>query len=355
MELILHTVLGLEQVLWKEVRSLDPAARKLGTRQVERRNGLLLVDAQDPETVLRTRIAEDVFALAAHAGDIELGRRGLEQLSQLAAAAPAWDEALRLHAHVTGGRGRRRISTFRVIARMEGDRAYKRRESGEAIASGLRRRLGRNWKLVPDDAQVEVWSTLLGQELLLGVRLTSSAQRHRGKAANIPASLRPSVAAAMVFLSSPYEEDVLLDPFCGAGTILIQRGAVGRHKLLVGSDKSGEALAAAEQNIAGRHQPLELHRWDAAQIPLDDGSVTAIVTNPPFGERIGSHGENQQLYPAFMAEAHRLLRSGGSLVVLTTEDRLMKRLLSADRWLTLGRYRTLVLGRLATIYAARKL
>ena len=313
MRYMIHTSPGLGPVLWREIRALDPDARHEGTRLVEDRNAVLLVGSREPEALLQSRIAEDVFALVAHGRDIQLGRRGLEQLSSLARAAPGWDEALRLHAGVTGGRGGRSTSTFRVISRAQGQRGYTRSEAGNAVAAGLLSRLGRRWQLVPDNAQVEVWLTLMGTEALLGVRLTGSVQRHRGKEAHLPASLRPVIAAALVFLSEPREDEVLLDPFCGAGTILVERAVAERHKLLIGSDRSEEALEAARANIGSRFKPLELHRWSATQIPLEEGSLGAIVTNPPFGRKVGSHTENEQLYPRFLSEARRLLRRGGRL------------------------------------------
>ncbi len=354
MRLMLHTAPGLDRILWREVRSLDPYAANQGSRLVAGRNSLLLVESEEPELLLRSRVAEDAYALIAHTQELELGRKGLEQLANLARTSSEWDAALHLHEEITGGRRGRRISTYRVIARAQGERAYKRSEAGEAVAAGLRARLGTRWKQVSDDAQVEVWLTLLDAEALIGVRLTTRQQRHRDKSAHIPASLRPSVAAALIQLTDPTDEDVFLDPFCGAGTILIERALFGKHRLLIGSDTSEAALEAARENIGPRHQPLQLHNWDATRIPLEDGSVSAIATNPPFGEQIGSHEQNKKLYPAFLAEAHRLLKPGGRLVLLSPEDEVLKRELVHPRWIMTGRFIVRVLGQRAGIYSARR-
>ncbi len=352
--LMLHSAPGLDAVLWREVRSLDPRASNQGSRLVGGRNSLLLVDSDDPEALLRSRIAEDIYVLIAHSREIGLSRRGLDDLAMLGRKAPGWDEALRTHARITGGRGRRRTSTYRVISRAQGERAYKRSEAGEAVSAGLAARLGKNWKSVADDAQVEVWLTLIDAEAIIGVRLTTSTQRHREKSAHIPASLRPSVAAALVHLSVPRDDDVFLDPFCGAGTILLERARAGRHQLLIGSDSSEEALLAARENIGERHKPLELHNWNATDIPLEDASVAAIVSNLPFGEQVGTHEENERLYPRFLAEAHRLLPPSGRLVVLSSEYKLLRQGLSQPMWTITGRHQLRVLGKLAVIFAARR-
>ena len=352
MHLILHSSPGLDGVLWREVSGLDPRARNRGSRSVRDRNSLLLVDTDDLEAMLRSRVAEDVFALVAHARSLEHDRRGLARLSSLARSAPHWDEALRLHAEVSGGRGKRRVSTYRFVSRVQGGQAYRRREAEEALAAGLGERLGRRWKLVPENAQVEVWLTVLGAEALVGLRLTTVEQRQRGKSAHVPASLRPSVAAALALLTDPAPDDVFLDPFCGAGTILVERALSGRHRLIVGGDISEEALGAARENIGRRYKPLELHRWDATHVPLESGSVSAIATNPPFGRQLGSRGENLRLYPAFLAEAHRLLRPGGRLVVLTPEARIMHKELRPPRWKPADSIPVQVLGRKAAIHRA---
>lgn len=354
MRLILHTAPGLDRILWREVRSLDPYATNEGSRLVAGRNSMLLVETDEPELLLHSRIAEDVYALIAHTQELELGRRGLEQLATLARTSSDWDPALRLHGELTGGRRGRRISTYRVISRAQGERGYKRSEAGEAVAAGLRARLASRWKRVEDDAQVEVWLTLLDTEAFIGIRLTTRTQRHREKSAHIPASLRPAFAAALVQLTDPTEQDVFLDPFCGAGTILIERAISEKYRLLIGSDSSETALEAARENIGPRHQPLQLHNWDATAIPLEDGSVSAIATNPPFGETIGSHEQNLRLYPLFLKEAHRLLRSGGRLVLLSPEDQLLKRELAQPNWTITGRFSVRVLGQRASIYSARR-
>lgn len=354
MRLILHTAPGLDQILWREVRSLDPDAANEGSRLAGGRNSMLLVESDEPESLLRSRIAEDAYALLAQNGQIELGRKGLDQLAEIARTTPEWDDALRLHAEVTGGRGRRGVSTYRVIARAEGERGYKRREAGDAVAAGLRGRLGKNWKLVDDNAQVEVWLTLIGPEAIIGMRLTNRTQRHREKQAHIPASLRPSVAAALAFLSAPKPDDIFLDPFCGAGTILVERALKERYKLILGSDMSENALDAARENIGEKHKPLELHVWDATQLPLDDGSISAIASNPPFGEQLGSHEVNERLYPAFIREAHRVLGPGGRIVILSPEFHLLRRELAPPSWTVIGRHHVRVLGKQATIFSALK-
>jgi 23S rRNA G2445 N2-methylase RlmL len=58
-------------------------------------------------------------------------------------------------------------------------------------------------------------------------------------------------------------------------------------------------------------------------LPFSDDSFDALCADLPFGQLVGSHEENQWLYPAILAEASRVARSKARFVVVTHEVRLM--------------------------------
>jgi 23S rRNA G2445 N2-methylase RlmL len=153
--------------------------------------------------------------------------------------------------------------------------------------------------------------------------------RRSWKVGHIPASLPPSIAYGLLRTAGSRAGEVLLDPFCGAGTILVERGLLvppaGR---LVGSDVSITAREAAAANAAMVGVPIELHDWDATALPLAAASVDTIVTNPPYGQRYGEAAALPRLYGGFLAEAARVLRGHGRCVVLTSEAALMERALA---------------------------
>jgi tRNA (guanine6-N2)-methyltransferase len=160
-------------------------------------------------------------------------------------------------------------------------------------------------------------------------------QRH-GDLLHTPASTNPVAAAVMVRLAKIEPGQAVLDPCCGAGTLLVMAGEVTRPGLLLGVDVQRRWLSMAGENmrtrglLPGRGAALAtrpavgLVRADAARLPIDTGTLDRVVANLPFGKRVGSHRVNAELYPAMLREIARALRSGGRAVLLTDDKRLLR-------------------------------
>lgn len=347
---------GLEEIAWSEIQRRATGAEKIASKVIPEKNGLVLFHyAGPPADLLRLRTAEDVFFLVERL-KIVWGREGLEQIYRALLANRALDEGLILQKELHHREGKRRLR-LRVISRLAGQgHPYRRLDLAQTVERALAQRGGGRWQLVEEGADGEIWANLIGLDFICGLRLSEASMRHRDyKKAHIAASLRPSVAAAMVWLTEPQPMDVFLDPFCGAGTLLIERGSCARHKLLLGGDLDPAALAAAAENIGPRHKPCHLLRWDARHLPLAAHSVDVIATNPPFGQKIGSHEENVELYQRFFAEAERVLVPQGRMTLLSGEMALVEEILHASRaWRLAQSYTITILGQKARLYFLRR-
>ena len=377
-------------------------ARELGRRHLPDRAGISIFTALRPESLSSLRTCEDIFAMVGyHWGRIG-GPAALGQIAAIARDAPYVGQGLLAHSRLMSGARSGRRLRYRVIARMAGEQQFRRLDFARAISRGIADRNDHRWRPSPDQADVEFWATLMPaqrvtgsspaiaqraqvstawriprapagrlvrpevrakqsvndalgapSELILAIRLSDERMRHRDyKVIHRPGSLRPSVAAALALLSQPQPEDVVLDPFCGTATVLIERAHLGRYRLLIGCDRDGQALSAARENVGPRYKPLELHRWDAAALPLPDSSVSAIITNLPWGIRHGSHQDNRRLYPAVLLELQRVLKPGGKMVIISGEVRLMSELIGRGLLRPHKVLHVSVLGTGAAVYVA---
>jgi 23S rRNA G2445 N2-methylase RlmL len=110
----------------------------------------------------------------------------------------------------------------------------------------------------------------------------------------------------------------------------------------------------ARRNARAVNVAVSWHVWDARTLPLDDASVTRIITNLPFGKQIGTREQNEQLYTAVMRQCSRVLRPDGLLVALTSEDRLWDMIVREHGWKIVKKVVLVVLGQPASIFVTER-
>jgi 23S rRNA G2445 N2-methylase RlmL len=349
---LVHTQPGFELIAADEIAQRLEDAIIRDTRVVADKNGVVLFDSDsDVRDLMALRTIEDLFVVVVTLADMPSSREALRRLESAAVRATTFDAGVNLARQIQPGRGGRGKLRFRVIARQVGQAAFRRVDAQRAIERGIAARADRQWRLEEEGA-LEFWLTLFPHEALLALRLSDERMRQRDyKIENLPASLRPSAAAALVWLTRPQPNDVFLDPMCGAGTCLIERANAGRYSLLLGGDVREEAVAVTLRNIGPRYKPIEVRRWDARRLPLDASSVSACAVNLPFGRQIGSHEENRTLYPAFLDEMARVLKGGSRVVALTGDTRTFGAALQRTiRFAQRKVYAVRVLGQPAKVY-----
>ncbi|SHK33584.1 Putative RNA methylase family UPF0020 [Pseudonocardia thermophila] len=189
------------------------------------------------------------------------------------------------------------------------------------------------WANDPGDYDVNVERA--GRELVAQVGPLYRSRRFPAMA-RLAASANPVLAAFVVLLAEIPPGAVVLDPLCGAATLLVEAAALGGSLHLIGSDVDDRALAAAAANLPLVPNGL-LVRADATRLPFAHGAIDRVVTNMPFGKRVGSHSGNLALYPAFAAELARILAPDGRAVLMTEEKTLLTRSIAGARGLKIVR------------------
>jgi 23S rRNA G2445 N2-methylase RlmL len=343
---------GLEPVAADEIEQC------LGGEVKRTARGIVIfrVSDVDPQ-LLDLRTVEDVFLLAWGTDQLSYRAEDLDKIRRWTAREADWGRLLRLH-HAIRPKPKGK-PTFRIVTQMEGHHGYLRRDAAKAFATGLNGKFPESWKLAEENAAVEFWLSIDNATAVAGVRLSDRTMRHRTyKLEHRPASLRPTVAAAMIRLAQIKPRHIVLDPMCGAGTILAEHLiAIGKIRAerppAVGGDRDAGALRAAITNL-GRLGSVHLAQWDATRLPLPGASVDRIISNPPFGKQLGTVESVGPLYRAALHEYDRVLRPGGRAVLLAADAAALRTSARAVRWEELRELRVRVLGQPATVGVWKK-
>jgi 23S rRNA G2445 N2-methylase RlmL len=261
-----------------------------------------------------------------------LGMRSLVAIYLVRRFAVPRPRALLGHQHFTALLDQ--IATVRALAPKDAYRTLRLSAAGEdsSVMSRLKDELAQHTGLAIHSEEGDLLLRLrrsadgAGWEVLTRISPRPLATR-AWRVCNLPGSLNATLAYAMMRLSAPQPDDVVVNLACGSGTMLIERLALGPARSLLGCDVDPAALACAQANLqaAGVVGMARLERWDAADTPLEGSSATMICADLPFGQLVGSHRENEALYPRLLAEAARIAAPGARLVLLTHEVRLLER------------------------------
>jgi len=233
----------------------------------------------------------------------------------------------------------------------------------DAVCDQIRRLSGRRPSVDTRAPDIPIQGHLTERDFTLYLDTTGEPLFKRGqRLAAGEAPLRENLAAGILRLAAWKPGTPLLDPMCGSGTILREAAlmaldiapGLGRHfafekyktfdvrlwrKLtqqslarqkpraplpIYGSDRSGEVLKAALANFraAGLEKVVSLKKADVLEItaPAKEG---IIVTNPPYGVRLGEQQQLAEFYPK-LGDVLKKQFTGWSAYILSADMRLPK-------------------------------
>jgi tRNA G10 N-methylase Trm11 len=130
------------------------------------------------------------------------------------------------------------------------------------------------------------------------------------------------VAAALAFMAGVRSGMRVLDPCCGAGTILIESRTYGAE--VWGGDIDLRAIMAARDNAAEAGAAVRLQCWDALSLPLADKTVDRVISNLPWGRAVRTDRTLDALYAGIGQEIERVLASSGQATLLTNQPELVQ-------------------------------
>lgn len=131
-----------------------------------------------------------------------------------------------------------------------------------------------------------------------------------------PISLHPRIARALVNLSCLKEGEILVDPFCGTGGILIEAGLLNLK--IIGCDIDERMVKGTEKNLKFFNiSNYKLFQADVAELPKFIKTCDSIVTDPPYGRSASTRRESiLKLYERAFKCFEKILKKGRYLVIV---------------------------------------
>ncbi len=161
-------------------------------------------------------------------------------------------------------------------------------------------------------------------KIYISIRLTKESLQHRSyKTYSKKGSLKPTIAASMVFLATERKENLkIVDNFCGSGTILCE--AVIARNEVYGGDIDGESVVITKNNLKNLNYNTEdkIRMLDAVGTIWRDGFFDCAISNLPWDKQI-SVDSITSLYIGALKEYSRIQKSKGSLCLLVSKPELL--------------------------------
>lgn len=226
----------------------------------------------------------------------------------------------------------------------------------KAVVEAMHHRYKMNW--FPEDGpRFPIRVSLTRDMATLSLDTSGVGLHKRGyRLLTNEAPIRETLAAGMVMLSYWNKERILLDPFCGSGTILVEAAMIGLDRApgwkrefasqawpavgprvwktaldeceerfdrttklqVYGSDSDGDSLRHARQNVARAELNERGIFFETRKVEdfRSKSKYGVVITNPPYGERMSERAAVEKLYAAF-GEAFRPVMDTWSLYVIT--------------------------------------
>lgn len=337
--LIATTTFGLEAVTAKELK-------KLGYEDLKLENGKVTFHGDEMDVVICNiwlRTAERVFIQAA-----EFEAKSFEELFQ-GTVNVKWSDYIPVNGvmHVTGKSIKSQLHSVPDCQSIV----------KKAVVESMKKSYGVDW-FSEDGPVYKIEVGILKDLVTLTIDTSGEGLHKRGYRENSGAApIKETLAAAMVYLSDWDITQTLADPLCGSGTIAIEAALIGKNIApglnrnfvseswhiipkdlweqvregaqssinnadfrILASDIDGWVIKTAKQNAvkAGVQDYIAFQR-----ISVEDFSSSksngCIITNPPYGERLGEKEQVENLCK-ILGDKYRALNNWSLFLITAFTD-----------------------------------
>lgn len=217
---------------------------------------------------------------------------------------------------------------FRVIS--QADDAIWRKYRRIDLQDSVRKMFGNilpDWRGVEDESRVVFGVHQIGKEVLIGLEIPIGHVSRLGMVNEHPDALPYSITNAMVFLSKPHEDDVVLSLLSKDGRKIIERAQFARYKQLFVHTDGASGLELIAENIGPKYKPIELFTAEVSSLPVADNGVDKLLCSLPEPDLEQKQSESEHFVTSLVQECVRVLKPGGRFVLSTYQPKLLKRIM----------------------------
>ncbi len=215
--------------------------------------------------------------------------------------------------------------SFKVRVRRVGESSLElrtgmlEREIGSALLEALQK-----VKVQLEEPDKTFIGILSGGKFVFGMKMAEievkpfMERRPRKRPYFHPTTMPPKLARCIVNLARAKAGQLLLDPFCGAGGILIEAGLIGCR--VAGSDVETKMIEGSLRNLRGyKIKPIGIVRADARMVPFDH--VDCIVTDPPYGRSSTTLGvPTRRIISEFLTVVKHIIPQRGFFCIVSPKN-----------------------------------
>ncbi|KAK5872389.1 hypothetical protein PBY51_013099 [Eleginops maclovinus] len=224
-----------------------------------------------------------------------------------------------------------KVIKFRVTCSRAGDKhSFTSNDAARDFGGAVQEFF--QWKADMTKFDIEVLVNIHKEEMVIGIALTEESLHRRNISHFGPTTLRSTLCYGMLRLCSPQASDIILDPMCGTGAIPLEGAIEFNSSFYIAGDNNDMAVNRTVNNICHIQKrraakgsasglPIDTVQWDLCNLPIRTGSVDIIITDMPFGKRMGSRKKNWDLYPSCLREMARVCTLGSGKAALLTQDK----------------------------------
>ena len=169
--------------------------------------------------------------------------------------------------------------------------------------------------------------------------------------------LRPELAYILVSLANLDKNKIVMDPFCGHGSIPKQIVKNFKYNMCFASDNNDELVKELKTEYKKNNKKLFIKNRNALELSyFEDNFIDAIVTDPPWNIYDSKEEDFSVFYKKMLKEFYRILKDNGILVILMGNIQDFEKALLANNFFkTSNKFNILVNGKKANIYVLRKI